>query len=104
MLHCRQEGVVRYAIESIDCIACDDAGVAGCFETQISTTGGHLRIEGHNTHGQLHVLARIQYSTVTSTPDAELIAASTCVRTSIILAMCLCDIILKRLGVNVTLG
>ena len=68
---------------------------AGCFETQRSTSGGHLCIEGPNTHVPLHALSKRQDSTATSTPEAEIVSASTVTRTILIPAMGLWEILLK---------
>ena len=56
-LHYRQEGVVGAQIYSLECVAYADAGFAGCFATLKSTTGGHLCIDGPNTHFPLHALS-----------------------------------------------
>ena len=99
-LHYRQEGVVGYSIASLECAAYGDVGVAVCFETQISTTGGQVCIEGPNTHFPLQALSQIQDSIATSTPEATIISASPVTRTIVIPDMDLCDNALKRAGVQ----
>ena len=95
-MHYRQDGVVGYKIGSLDCVAYDDADVAGCFATTKSTTRGHLCIEGPNTHFPLHALSRIHDSIATSTPDAEIVSANTVVRTILILDIDCWGIVLEK--------
>ena len=55
-------------------------------------------IEGPNTHFPLHALSKRQDSTATSAPTAEIISASTVVRTILVLAIDRWAILLERPG------
>jgi len=70
----RQMGWVGNRTSEVSCHVYADADFAECVGTQRSTTGVHLCIEASHTHFPLHAVSKRQDCVSTSTPEAELVA------------------------------
>lgn len=83
-----QEGYIAGRdANTLKCTAYTDADFAGCVETQRSTTGGHLCLEGPMSHYMIHAVSKRQDSTSSSTPEADTVSADTVLRTILIPAL-----------------
>ena len=88
MLDYMQEGhIAERVVQSLECTACTDADFAGCVETQGTTSGGHLCLEGSKSHFVIHSMSKRQDSTASSTPEADMVAADTVLRTLLMPAL-----------------
>ena len=72
-----------------------DADFAGCPYTARSTTGGFLSLWGSHTRFPIAAVCRRQQCTSHSTPEAEIVAADTALRTIGIPALELWSIVLN---------
>ena len=72
-----------------------DADFAGCPYTARSTTGGYLSLWGKDTRFPIAAVCRRQQCTSHSTPEAEIVAADTALRTIGIPALELWSIVLN---------
>jgi len=71
-----------------------DADLAGCPETQRATSGSHLILEGAHTRFVLSAASARQTVCSLSTPEAEIIAAVKALKSSLIPAMDLWEVLL----------
>ena len=71
-----------------------DADLAGCAETQRSTSGAHLTMKGPNSDFPIMGRSGRQGSCASSTPEAELVSGHTAVKNVLIPAMDLWQTIL----------
>lgn len=77
----RQEGYSsQQDAHNLQIAAYSDAAFTGCVETMRSTCGGHLCLEGPSSRVPIHALAKRPASAASSTPEAELVADDTVVR------------------------
>lgn len=83
-----------HVIAQLQCTAYTDADFAGCVATHIPTTTGLLCIEGSNSHCPIHALSTRQDSAVSSTPEADIVAAGTVLRTRLTPALYTWDVLL----------
>jgi hypothetical protein len=73
--HLKQYGWVGDNTSDVKPVLYCDADFAGCPETQRSTSGGHLNLEGPLTRFPVMAKSAKQTCVSTSTPEAEIIAA-----------------------------
>jgi hypothetical protein len=73
-----------------------DADFAGCSETQRSTSGVHLALEGLHTRFPLAGVSKRQGCVSTSTPEAEIVAGNFGFRSVLIPQLNLWDVLFRR--------
>jgi hypothetical protein len=97
-LHWRQVGYVGGSLKDTQPNVYADADLAGCADTQRSTTGVHLAMQGPNTDFPLTGISVRQGSTSSSTPEAEIVSAHHAVKKVRIPAMDLWEVVLPNGG------
>ena len=73
-----------------------DADFAGCPDSQRSTSGLHTALRGPATCFPIAGASKRQTCVSHSTPEAEIVAADFALRTSVLLALQLWDVLLGR--------
>ena len=92
-----QEGHIAHSdAHQFQIVAYSDADAASCLDTQRSTTGGHLCVEGRSSRSPIHSLSNIQASTASSTPETEMVAAETVLRQLLVPSLDIWDILLQN--------
>ena len=73
-----------------------DADLAGCCDSQRSTSGVHMAIEGPSSRFPISALSKRQGCVSTSTPEAEIVAAFTAYKSLLLPSIAIWEVVFAR--------
>ena len=73
-----------------------DADLAGCCDSQRSTSGAHMAVQGPNSRFPISALSKRQGSVSTSTPEAEIVSAFTAFKNLLLPSLAMWETLLRR--------